>query len=115
MQGIRVEVLHAQAVAAGLPVIESRIPQRADNASYEASFSAALGAARVRWPDLATIAYGALFLADLRARREAMCARLGWTPLFPFFGRDTAALARVMIAGGLRAPLVHVYTPQLTA
>lgn len=113
MQGIRRDVLHAQAAAAGLPVIEAWIPQRADNASYEASFTAALDAARARWPALATIAYGDLFLADIRAWREALCTRLGWQPLFPLFGADTALLAREMIDGGLRAALCCVDTTQL--
>lgn len=115
MQGIRRDVLHAQADAAGLPVIEAWIPQRADNETYEASFSAALDAARGRWPDLSTIAYGDLFLADIRAWREALCARLGWQPLFPLFGADTARLAREMIDGGLRATLCCVDTTQLDA
>ncbi|HSM10851.1 MAG TPA: ATP-binding protein [Lysobacter sp.] len=115
MQGIRREVLHAQARAAGLPVIEAWIPQQADNASYEASFATALGAARTRWPALSTIAFGDLFLADIRAWREALCARLGWSPSFPLFGADTAALAREMIAGGLRASLCCVDTRQLDA
>jgi len=113
MQGIRRDVLHAQAAAAGLPVIEAWIPQRADNASYEASFAHALEQSRARWPALATIAYGDLFLADIRAWREALCARLGWQPLFPLFGADTAALARQMIDGGLRASLCCVDTTQL--
>jgi diphthamide synthase (EF-2-diphthine--ammonia ligase) len=47
MQGIRVEVLHAQAAATGLPVIEARMPQRADNAVYEATFTAALARAMI--------------------------------------------------------------------
>lgn len=115
MQGIRVGVLHAQAEAAGLPVIEARMPQRADNAAYEATFAAALETARERWPGIATIAFGDLFLADIRAWREALCARLGWTPLFPLFGSDTARLARQMIAGGLRAGLCCVDTTQLDA
>jgi uncharacterized protein (TIGR00290 family) len=115
MQGIRVEVLHAQAAAAGLPVIEARIPQRADNASYEASFVDALARARQRWPGLHHIAFGDLFLADIRAWREALCARLGWTPLFPLFGSDTARLARAMLDGGLRASLCCVDTQQLDA
>jgi uncharacterized protein (TIGR00290 family) len=115
MQGIRVEVLHAQAAAAGLPVIEARMPQRADNAVYEATFAAALAQARERWPGIATIAYGDLFLADIRAWREALCARLDWTPLFPLFGSDTSRLARQMIAGGLRASLCCVDTTQLDA
>jgi uncharacterized protein (TIGR00290 family) len=115
MQGIRVEVLHAQAATAGLPVVEARMPQRADNASYEASFAEALARARQRWPGLRHIAFGDLFLADIRAWREALCARLDWTPLFPLFGSDTAALARTMLDGGLRAALCCVDTQQLDA
>lgn len=113
MQGIRVEVLHAQAAAAGLPVVEARIPQQADNAIYEARFADALSRARLRWPDLRTLAFGDLFLADIRAWREDFCARQDWTPLFPLFGADTSALARVMHAGGLRADLCCVDTTQL--
>ena len=115
MQGIRVDVLHAQATAAGLPVIEARIPQRADNARYEASFADALARARQRWPGLRHVAFGDLYLADIRAWREALCARLGWTPLFPLFGSDTARLARAMLDGGLRASLCCVDTRQLDA
>lgn len=115
MQGIRVDVLRAQAAATGLPLIEARIPQLADNAAYEASFADALTHARLRWPQLATIAFGDLFLADIRAWREALCGRLGWSALFPLFGADTAALAREMQAGGLRARLCCVDTTQLDA
>lgn len=115
MQGIRRDVLHAQARAARLPVIEAWIPQRADNATYVASFARALGQARERWPALSHIAFGDLFLADIRAWRELLCAELGWTPLFPLFGSDTAALARGMIDGGLRANLCCVDTQQLNA
>lgn len=115
MQGIRVDLLRAQADAAGLPVIEARMPQRADNATYEATFATALEQARGRWPGLSHIAFGDLFLADIRAYREALCARLRWTPLFPVFGADTAALAREMIDAGLRAHLCCVDTQQLDA
>ena len=115
MQGIRVDVLHAQAAAAGVPVIEARMPQRASNEVYQQTFAGALQRARQRWPGLQRIAFGDLFLADIRAYREALCARLGWTPLFPLFGSDTATLARQMIAGGLRAALCCVDTTQLDA
>jgi uncharacterized protein (TIGR00290 family) len=115
MQGIRVDVLHAQARAAGLPVIEARMPQHASNDIYEQVFADALQRARERWPDLRDIAFGDLFLADIRAYREALCARLGWTPLFPLFGSDTAVIARQMIAGGLGATLCCVDTQQLDA
>lgn len=115
MQGIRREVLHAQATALGLPVIEAWIDPACDNAAYEASFGAALLTARQRWPGLRHIAFGDLFLADIRAWREAFCARLGWQPLFPLFGADTTALARAMLDGGLRAALSCVDTTQLDA
>lgn len=115
MHGIRRELLQAQAAATGLPVIEAPIPPQCDNATYEAAFADALAQARTRWPRCSTIAFGDLFLADVRAWREASCARLGWTPLFPLFGSDTAPLAREMIAGGLRATLCCVDTHQLDA
>ena len=115
MHGIRRDILHAQATAAGLPVIEAVIPPQCDNATYEASFATALAQARARWPACASIAFGDLFLADVRAWREALCARLGWSPLFPLFGSDTTQLARDMIDGGLRAALCCVDTQQLDA
>ena len=113
MQGIRVEVLHAQARAAGLSVVEARMPQRASNDSYEQVFADALQRSRKRWPGLQHIAFGDLFLADIRAYREALCTRLGWTPLFPLFGADTTQLARDMLDGGLRAHVCCVDTQQL--
>ena len=113
MQGIRHDVLLAQAGATGLPLVESWMPQAADNATYEATFADALARARERWPGLDCIAFGDLLLADVRAWREALCARLGWRAVFPLFGSDTAALAREMVAGGLRASLCCVDTTQL--
>jgi uncharacterized protein (TIGR00290 family) len=115
MHGIRRDLLHAQARAAGLPVIEAGIPPQCDNATYEASFAQALQEAQARWLECEAIAFGDLFLADVKAWREALCARLGWTPVFPLFGSDTAMLAREMIDGGLRARLCVVDTQQLDA
>lgn len=115
MQGIRRTMLLAQAEAAGLPVIEAWMPQGTDNTGYEATFAAALEHARERWPGLEDIAFGDLFLEDIRAYRDALCARLGWTPHYPLFGSDTAVLARSMLDGGLRAWLCCVDTTQLDA
>jgi uncharacterized protein (TIGR00290 family) len=115
VHGLRREILHAQARAANLPVIEAAIPAHADNATYEAAFASALDVARARWPTLRHIAFGDLFLADVRAYREALCAKHDWTPEFPLFGADTAALARSMIDGGLRATLCCVDSIQLDA
>ncbi|KAF1707446.1 ATP-binding protein [Pseudoxanthomonas sacheonensis] len=115
MQGIRREVLHAQAMAAGLPLIEAMIPPACDNAVYEAAFASALRSARERWPRTLSIAFGDLFLQDIRDYRVAMCASLGWRVLTPLFGSDTASLAREMQAGGLKAAICCVDTRQLSA
>jgi uncharacterized protein (TIGR00290 family) len=115
IHGLRRTILQAQAQAAGLPVLEATIPPQADNATYEAAFAAALETARARWPGVHHIAFGDLFLADVRGYREALCARLGWIPVFPLFGADTATLARQMMDGGLRATLCCIDTTQLDA
>src|SRR5690606_18894314 len=113
MQGVRRDVVQAQAEAAGLPLVEAWIPQQCDNATYEAAFANGLARAASRWPGLSTIAFGDLLLADIRDWRRALCERLGWQALFPLFGTDTGELARGMIAGGLRAELCCVDTHQL--
>ena len=115
MQGIRTTILEAQSQAVGLPVIQARLPQRADNAIYESVFATALEDARTRWPGVRDIAFGDLFVADIKAYRDALCSRLGWTPHYPLFGSNTATLAREMISGGLRAHLCCVDTTQLDA
>ena len=115
MQGIRRDVLHAQAGATGLPLMEAEIPAQCTNDDYERAMADALAQARQRWPGLRTMAFGDLLLEDIRAYRERNLARAGWDLLTPLFGRDTAALAREMIRGGLRAHLCCVDTQQLDA
>ena len=59
------------------------------------------------------MAFGDLFLADVRAYRERVLPALGWTPLFPLWGMDTAALASEFVRAGYRAILTCVDTTQL--
>lgn len=115
MQGISRDVLYAQASATGLPLVEAWIEPGCDNAAYEAAFADALQRCRERWPQVATIAFGDLFLQDIRDYRVAMCARHGWQVSTPLFGSDTAALALEMIEGGLRASVCCVDTSLLAA
>ncbi|KAF1701003.1 Dph6-related ATP pyrophosphatase [Pseudoxanthomonas kaohsiungensis] len=115
MQGIRVEVLRAQAAAADLPLLEAGIPVQCSNDDYDAAMAGALAGAASHWPGLRTAAFGDLFLADIRAYREQRLAAAGWDLLTPLFDADTAALARQMQAGGLRAHLCCVDTQQLDA
>jgi uncharacterized protein (TIGR00290 family) len=113
MHGVRRTVLEAQVSALGLPLIEASIPPGATNADYEAAFALALRSARVRWPGARHVAFGDLFLTDVRAYREAMLSSLGWDGVFPLWGEDTAALARHFVQTGHRAILTCVDTTQL--
>lgn len=115
MQGVRRDVLQAQADAAGLPLLEAAIPAACDNDTYEAEMARALAEAGERWSGLHTAAFGDLLLEDIRAWRQAQCARVGWEVMTPLFGIDTARLARDMFTGGLRARLCCVDTRQLDA
>ncbi len=114
-QGVRGEVLRAQAYAAGLPLLEAPLPAACGNNAYLQRMTLALQTAAARWPGLDTIAFGDLLLADVRAWREAQMARIGWRIETPLFGSDTAALARAMLRGGLGAALSCVDTRQLDA
>jgi uncharacterized protein (TIGR00290 family) len=115
MHGVRRSVLHAQVAALGLPLIEATIPAAASNLVYEQSLGAALAELRSQHSGVRQLAFGDLFLADVRAYRERVLPPLGWEPLFPLWGRDTAVLAREFVAAGYRAVLTCVDTMQLGA
>jgi uncharacterized protein (TIGR00290 family) len=115
MHGIRHAVLDAQIAALGLPLIEATIPAAASNLVYEEALAAALATLRRQHPDVRHLAFGDLFLADVRAYRERVLPPLGWAPMFPLWGRNTAALARDFVAAGYRAILTCVDTTQLGA
>jgi uncharacterized protein (TIGR00290 family) len=113
MHGVRRAILDAQVSALRLPLIVATIPPDAGNSAYEASFAGALRAAQERWPALTHIAFGDLFLTEVREYRERLLASLGWTGVFPLWGRETAGLAGEFVAGGYRAILTCVDTTQL--
>ena len=115
IHGVRRSVLAAQVAALGLPLYEASIPPNATNETYEWALAAALGQVRVVQPGVRHIAFGDLFLADVRAYREALLPRLGWTGLFPLWGCNTTVLAAEFISVGFRAILCCVDTTQLGA
>lgn len=115
IHGVRRTLLDAQAAALGLPLTEIVLEPDCTNEAYETAFHAALGAARVRHPGIAAIAFGDLFLEDVRAYRERLLAQTGLTPLFPLWGEPTHALAERCCALGLDARLVCVDTTQVAA
>jgi uncharacterized protein (TIGR00290 family) len=101
MHGVRRELLAAQAVAAGLPLHVLAIPYPCPNETYEAIMGAFV--ARQASEGIEAMAFGDLFLEDIRRYREDKLAGTGIAPLFPLWGIDTGQLARQMIAGGLVA------------
>jgi diphthamide synthase (EF-2-diphthine--ammonia ligase) len=113
MHGVRTEILRAQADAAGLPLITVPIPSPCSNDVYEARMSSACRAAVA--DGFTHVAFGDLFLEDVRRYREERLAGSGLTPMFPLWDRPTSALAREMIDAGLEARLTCVDPRQLPA
>jgi uncharacterized protein (TIGR00290 family) len=111
MHAVRRSLLEAQAEAVGLPLRVVEIPWPCSNADYEAAMEGAMAGARRDGVD--SVAFGDLFLEDVRRYREEKMATAGLQPLFPLWGRPTRELAQEMIAGGLRAILTCVDTTKL--
>ena len=114
MHAVRRTLLEAQAESVGLPLLQIPLPWPCSNAEYEAALGRALAEARAMW-GVTHIAFGDLFLEEIRAYRERQLLGTGLTPLFPLWGRPTSALAREMIAGGLEARLTCVDPKRLPA
>jgi len=110
---VRETLLERQADAVGLPLWRVTIPDPCPNREYEAAPGAAL--AQLSADGVEAIAFGDLFLEDVRRYREARLAGSGLMPLFPLWGLPTDALARAMVAAGLRATLTRVDTRRLPA
>lgn len=106
MHGVREALLDRQAAAVGLPCEKIRIPSPCPNEVYERAMAATL--AQWRGDGVHHVIFGDLFLADLRAYREARLAEVGMHGVFPLWHRPTRALAEEMIAAGLRATLTCV-------
>jgi uncharacterized protein (TIGR00290 family) len=113
MHGTRRSVLEAQARAAGLPLWIVPLPWPCTNEVYEQRMAEACE--RAIGAGVQAIAFGDLFLADVRSYRETQLKPTGLEPLFPLWNLPTPELARTMIAGGLRCKLACVDTKQLPA
>jgi uncharacterized protein (TIGR00290 family) len=113
MHGVRRTLLARQAQSLGLPLQEVFIRAGASNADYEAAMAEAL--AETRAHGVETMAFGDLYLEDIRTYRDRMMAENGMTALYPVWGRDTRAFVRDFIEGGFKAVIVCVDTAQLDA
>jgi uncharacterized protein (TIGR00290 family) len=112
MHAVRSELLRIQATAVGLPLFSVPIPWPCSNEAYEAAMADALN--KLRNEGVSVMAFGDLFLEDVRKYREEKLLGTGIEPHFPLWGLPTPALARDMIGGGLRARLTCIDPKQLS-
>lgn len=113
MHAVRTTLLEAQANAVGLPLWTVPIPHPCSYRQYEDVMRAAIQQAR--GVGVAVMAFGDLFLEDVRRYRETQLSGTGLTPLFPLWGLPTDLLAGEMIRAGLRARLTCVDPKQVPA
>jgi uncharacterized protein (TIGR00290 family) len=106
MHGTRHALLKAQAEAARLPLWEVPLPWPCSNEVYEQAMSAACASAIQQ--GISAIAFGDLFLEDVRRYREDRLRGTGLDPMFPLWGRNTRELISEMLDGGLRVRIVCV-------
>jgi uncharacterized protein (TIGR00290 family) len=106
MHGVRRELLHRQAQSIGLPLREVFIPPQCVNPIYEARMEAAMQAAREE--GIRRVAFGDIFLEDLKAYREKNLAKVEMEAVFPIWKRDTRELAASFVQFGFRARAVCI-------
>jgi uncharacterized protein (TIGR00290 family) len=106
MHGVRRKLLKRQAESIGLPLHEVLIPPQCVNPIYEARMEEALRAHYDK--GVRTVAFGDIFLEDLRAYREKNLARIGMTALFPIWKRDTRELIRTFRSANFRGIAVCI-------
>jgi uncharacterized protein (TIGR00290 family) len=111
MHAVRRELVEQQAAAAGLPLWAIPLPWPCSNEQYEALM--AQTCAKAILEGIEGVAFGDLFLEEVRAYREKQMAGTGLAPIFPVWGLPTQSLAEEMIAGGVRAKLTCVDTTKL--
>ncbi|GIX06073.1 MAG: ATPase [Candidatus Poribacteria bacterium] len=111
MHAVREELVEAQAQAVGLPLRKVWLPAPCSNAEYERLFGAALQEAKAQ--GVQAVAFGDLFLEDVRAYRERLLESVGLMPLFPLWGQETHRLAQEMLEAGLEAYLTCVDPQQM--
>jgi uncharacterized protein (TIGR00290 family) len=113
MHGVRRSLVEQQAAAAGLPLWSIPLPWPCSNEQYEGLMTNACAKAVAE--GMEAIAFGDLFLEDVRAYRVKQMAGTGLEPLFPVWGEPTDRLAHEMVASGVKAILTCVDTSKLEA
>ena len=115
IHGVRRALLEAQAAALGLPVIEVVLEAKSSDEAYQRAFIDALAVLAARHPAVRQIAFGDLYLHDVRDYRDRLLAGTTYRGLYPLWERPTRALAESFIADGFEATLVCVDETQIDA
>jgi uncharacterized protein (TIGR00290 family) len=113
MHGVPERLVALQAASLGVPLVLFRVPREAANTVYEARLAAALEPFRAQ--GVRHVAFGDLFLEDIKAYRDALMARLGFEPVYPLWQEDTRALVKRFVAAGYRGVAICVDTGRLGA
>ena len=111
MHGVRTSLLERQAESLGLPVEKVYLGADASNEEYEARMRDKLAYYQAK--GVSSVAFGDLFLEDVRQYREENLSRVGMKGLFPLWGRDTSEVARSFIGLGFKAVVTCVDSSQL--
>ena len=106
MHGVRADLLHQQAASVGLPLVEIPIPDPCSEAEYEAAMGGFIE--QIKREHIECVAFGDIFLDDIRQYRERKLARTGIKPMFPLWRMPTDELASEMVRDGLRATITCV-------
>ncbi len=111
IHGVRRSLLERQAESLGIPLRPGFIPASATNEIYEKSMAEVL--TQLKEEGIDTIAFGDIFLEDIRQYRENMLRKLGMKAIFPLWKEDTETLAEEFIGLGFRAVVVSSFYPRL--
>lgn len=106
MHGVREELLDEQAKQIGLPLIKVFISKVSSNEEYEEKMREALE--KIKEQGVFTVAFGDIFLEDLKKYREERLAEVGMKAIFPIWKRDTKELALEFIANGFRTVIACI-------
>jgi uncharacterized protein (TIGR00290 family) len=115
IHGVRRALLHQQARSIGIPVHEVTLQPESSNEAYDAALADALHRLRERHPDVRRLAFGDIFLEDVRRYRDERIAASGYGAIFPLWGESTDVLAREVLRRGIEARLVCIDTEALPA
>ena len=115
IHGVRRTLLEAQAAALGLPLIEVWLEPKSSDAAYQRAFLDALDVVAQEHPAVNHIAFGDLYLRDVRDYRDRLLADTPYRGLYPLWERPTRALAESFVADGFEATLVCVDETQIDA